>query len=232
MRVAIVDDESRERDTLRQYLSQYEAECTAGLDVVVFSSGDELLAGYCRVYDILLLDIEMQGTNGMDTARKIRELDSDVVILFVTNIAQYAINGYEVAAADYILKPISYYDFKMKFRRAVDIAEQRSKRKFLLEFADSIRRVPVLEIAYVESYGHYLVYHVGKEEIKARENMSDCERKLKDYGFCRIHKSYLVNLEHIVEIKAGSLLLESAQLPISRSYQGNLVSAYFRHIRH
>ncbi len=62
--------------------------------------------------------------------------------------------------------------------------------------------------------------------------MSDCERKLKDYGFCRIHKSYLVNLEHIVEIKAGSLLLESAQLPISRSYQGNLVSAYFRHIRH
>ncbi len=232
MRVAIVDDESRERDTLRQYLSQYEAECAAGLEAVVFSSGDELLSGYCRVYDILLLDIEMQGTNGMDTARKIRQQDADVVILFITNIAQYAISGYEVAATDYILKPISYYDFKMKFRRAVELAQQRSRCRFLLEFADGMRQVPVMEIAYVESYGHYLIYHVGKEEIRARENISDCERKLKEYGFCRIHKSYLVNLEHIVEIRAGSLLLENAELPVSRSYRENLVSAYFRHIRH
>ena len=72
---------------------------------------------YKMIFDIIIFDIDMPGINGIDTARKLREMDSNVTIIFVTNIAQYAINGYEVDAVDYILKPVSYYDFSMKFHR-------------------------------------------------------------------------------------------------------------------
>ena len=103
MRIAIVDDEQAMREQLTKYIGQYAGEKRLALDTCLFPSGDVLLKSQDRDFDIIVFDIDMPGTNGLDTARKIRETDENVVILFVTNIAQYAINGYEVDAVDYML---------------------------------------------------------------------------------------------------------------------------------
>ena len=102
----------------------------------------------------------MPGTNGMDAARKIREKDSRVTILFVTNMAQYAINGYEVEAVDYIIKPIGYYDFSMKFQRAVQKAAQKRPEKLVLATTEGTVQVNVSDIQYIEASAHYQIYHL------------------------------------------------------------------------
>ena len=141
MLIGIIDDEAQERQRLRGYLEQFGGECSRSFQIREFPSGDHLLADYRPLYDILIFDIDMPGLSGMETARRVRATDPDVVILFVTNIAQYAINGYEVEAVDYIIKPIGYYDFTMKFRRALAKAEKRGGNSIMLDTVEGQKKV-------------------------------------------------------------------------------------------
>lgn len=93
MRIAIVDDEKIERERLTQYVRQFSEESGIEMETAAFSSGDAFMEHYQKVYDIIIFDIDMPGTNGIDTARRLRKIDTSVTIIFVTNIAQYAING-------------------------------------------------------------------------------------------------------------------------------------------
>ena len=127
MKVAIVDDELKMRQIMTDYVKRFGEEAGIELETVTFESGEQFLKDYKMIYDIIIFDIDMPGINGIDTARKLRETDTNVTIIFVTNIAQYAINGYEVDAVDYILKPVSYYDFSMKFHRTVAKAAQKKE---------------------------------------------------------------------------------------------------------
>ena len=135
MRVAVVDDEEAMREQLVSYLSRFEAENGLELKAVTFPSGSDLWDRYARDWDIILFDIDMPGMNGIETARKIRQLDEEVTILFITHVAQYAINGYEVDAVDYIIKPIGYYDFALKFKKALRRVNRRDPARLLLENA-------------------------------------------------------------------------------------------------
>lgn len=237
MRVAIVDDEVQERETMRSYLERFATETGNAIEADLYPSGDALLAEYKLVYDIILFDIDMPGTNGIETARKVREQDEGVTILFVTNIAQYAINAFEVEAVDYIIKPVEFYDFAMKFRRAVKKAAQRSDRDLLLDTVDGHVRVAIPDITYVEGFDHYLVYHVRSNkggpdtEHQIRGNMRDHESMLKPYGFCRTHRSYLVNAAWIDVIHANDLIVAGTEIPIGRSYKRDLMQDYFRSVR-
>ncbi|MBO5968764.1 MAG: response regulator transcription factor, partial [Clostridia bacterium] len=109
MRIAIVEDEAVYQQQLREYLAKYQEEFGCTLQVSVYDSGINFVHNFSSQFDIILLDVAMPYIDGIETARRIREIDSEVVILFVTNQAQHAIRGYEVDALDYILKPISYF---------------------------------------------------------------------------------------------------------------------------
>lgn len=236
MRVAIVDDEQSQQEALKTYLERFSAEGSSKVDVDVFSSGDALLLDYQMVYDIILLDVDMPGTNGINTARQIRKMDEDVTILFITNMAQYAINAFEVEAADYIIKPVEYYDFAMKFRRAVRRAVRRGGRELTLDTVDGIRRVRIPVIAYVEVLDHYLTYHMcekGTEpvRIEVRGSIGEHEALLMPYGFCRIHKSYLVNLAHIDVIRTTEVVVSGIAIPIGRRYKKALMEKYMQFMR-
>ena len=139
MKVAIVDDELEMRQIMTDYVKRFGEEAGIELETVPFESGGQFLKDYKMIYDIIIFDIDMPGINGIDTARKLRETDTNVTIIFVTNIAQYAINGYEVDAVDYILKPVSYYDFSMKFHRTVAKAAQRKEHIIKVETAEGTR---------------------------------------------------------------------------------------------
>ena len=236
MRVAIIDDEQAQRDTLEAYLTRFSDESGSGFDVDKFPSGDALLADYQLIYDIILLDVDMPGTNGINTARRVREMDEDVTILFITNVAQYAINAFEVEAADYIIKPVEYYDFAMKFRRAVRRCARRGGRELTLDTVGGIRRVAISDIVYVEALDHYLTYHTrgkdaGPGEIEVRGSIGEHEALLTPYGFCRIHKSYLVNLARIDVIRTGEAVVSGIAIPIGRRYKKALLEKYMQFMR-
>lgn len=109
IRIAIVEDETVYKEQLIEYLKEFEQERSETLKIDTFSDGDEIVENYQAQFDIILMDIQMNFMDGMSAAEEIRKIDSEVVIIFITNLAQYAIKGYEVDALDYILKPISYF---------------------------------------------------------------------------------------------------------------------------
>lgn len=108
IRIAIVEDEEDYVNQLTKYLQDYQKNSNEEIDVTVYRDGDEITSKYKSQYDIILMDIQMKFVDGMTAAEEIRNIDSKVIIIFITNMTQYAIQGYKVGALDYILKPISF----------------------------------------------------------------------------------------------------------------------------
>lgn len=231
MRVAIVDDEVDMRQQLSEYVRHFSDEVDIALDVVCFPSGDTLLEDYKGIYDIIILDIDMPGTNGMDTARAIREVDDQVTLIFVTNIAQYAINGYEVDAVDYIIKPIGYYDFSMKFHRTISKAAQRQEKVVYIDTQEGRRRLKVNDIQYVEVLSHYLFFHLEDNSYKARGSMQNVEGELEQYGFVRIHRSYMINIRFVEKLLSKEVTVAGQVFNVGRTYRENLKNQYLKYIR-
>lgn len=230
MRIAIVDDEASVREELRGYIGRLAGETGTEMSVTEFPSGDALLSGYEPVYDIMVFDVDMPGINGMDTARKIREQDEHVVILFVTNIAQYAINGYEVDAVDYIIKPVGYHDFAMKFRKALRRAAQGRRRALVIDTVNGPISLEADSVLYIEVMAHYLIYHTSGREYRVRASMKDQEDTLKKYGFARCHKSYLVNLAHLDGVTASDIRVSDLSIPLGRAYKETLLNEYMKYL--
>lgn len=119
IRIAIVDDSKPDREALRECLKRYGEEHRQKFDITEFEDGEDIVTNYSADYDLILMDIEMAFLNGMRAAEKIRELDQTVLLIFTTNMPQYAIQGYKVNAMDYMLKPISYFSFSETMTRAL-----------------------------------------------------------------------------------------------------------------
>lgn len=231
MKVAIVDDELEMRQIMTDYVKRFGEEAGIDLETVTFESGEQFLKDYKMIYDIIIFDIDMPGINGIDTARKLRETDSNVTIIFVTNIAQYAINGYEVDAVDYILKPVSYYDFSMKFHRTVAKAAQKKEHIIKVETAEGARKLRLPALVYVEVLSHYLYFHTTKRDYRSRGNISDVEKELEKYNFVRIHRSYIVNLRYVNKVLSKEVTVGDKVLPVSRNYKEKLKEEYLKYIR-
>ena len=148
-RIAIVEDDREYVKELRTYLNQYAAEEGQEFEISVFYDGAEILENYVPKYDLILLDIEMPKINGMDAAEKIREIDENVVLMFITNMAQYAIRGYSVGALDFVMKPITYYTFSMKIKRALKRVQKREISSILLTLPDGVKKLEARQIYYL-----------------------------------------------------------------------------------
>lgn len=133
IRIAVVEDDKGYAEKLRKYLDRYQKESGKKLKIEYFEDGEDIAIDYKCNFDIILMDIEMQFMNGMTAAEKIRELDDEVVIIFITNTPQYAMKGYTVDALDYVLKPLAYFAFSQKIERALTRLERR-KKEILFHF--------------------------------------------------------------------------------------------------
>jgi len=230
MRIAIVDDEQAMREQLAEYIKKYADEQHLQLDTCSLPSGDALLQSEDRAFDIIIFDIDMPGTSGLDTARKIRETDENVVILFVTNIAQYAINGYEVDAVDYIIKPVGYYDFAMKFQKAVRRAGRRMSDRIVIDTVNGPVGLSTDSIQYVEVMAHYVIYHTAEQTYRVHASMKEHEDALRPYHFARCHKSYLINLKHLKSISASDVIVDDLSIPLGRAYKDDLLYEYMKYL--
>lgn len=214
--VAIVEDEASFATQLQDYLKQYEEENDVRFKISVFSDGAEILADYQPLYDVILLDIEMPKVNGMKAAEEIRAQDADVTLMFITNMANYAIRGYEVGALDFVMKPINYYTFSMKMTRVLKRTKQKALQEILLTLPDGVKKLNVQQIYYVEVQNRMLYYYTDEGVFSMRGTMQSVEQMLAPYAFAKCNHWYIVNLKHVSEVKKNTAVVAGSELEVSR----------------
>ena len=214
--IAIVEDEIEFRVQLQEYLKQYQKENNVQFKISTFGDGAEILEDYQQLYDIILLDIEMPKINGMEAAEQIRKQDADVVLMFITNMASYAIHGYEVGALDFVMKPINYYTFAMRMTRALKRAKQKEQQQILLTLSDGVKKFGINQIHYIEVQNRMLHYHTDEGEYVVRGTMQSVEQMLAPYPFVKCNHWYIVNLMHVSEVKKNVAVVGNDELEISR----------------
>ena len=208
---AIVEDERENRNILQTYLSRFHAEMRHWVRPYFFADAVSFLASE-RTFDLVLMDIRMPGMSGMDAARLLRERDKTVQIVFMTSLASYALQGYEVGALDFIVKPVSYADFALKFMRAV--GRLPDKRTYIrIHGRGVMRRICADDIFYLESDEHEVIYHTADGPVHRRARLADCEKELPS-EFCRTNSCYVVNLLH-ASLQGDELLVGGERLRIS-----------------
>lgn len=214
--VAIVEDDKDFSDLLKDYLKQYEIEKKIQCEVKVFDHAQAILENYENEYDLILMDIEMPGMNGMDAAEKIREKDEEVVIMFITNMAAYAIRGYSVGALDFVMKPINYYTFSMKMTRALKRVPKKDVKPIVLALSDGMKKLDAKQIYFLEVQNRMVHYHTEEGEFVVRGTLQAAEQMLSDYSFIKCNHWYLVNLMHVTEVRKNVAIVGGFEVEISR----------------
>lgn len=214
--VAIVEDEAAYAEQLREFLVRYSQESGHEFEISIFSDGDEIVEGYKAQYDLILLDVEMKFMDGMTAAEEIRRVDPEVVIIFITNMAQYAIRGYSVGALDYVLKPVPYFAFSQQLLKAVSRLEKRAKRYLTVSVEGGLRRLDTASIYYLESEGHRVHFYTDEGDFSAPGALKTFEEKLAACPFARCNSGYLVNLAQVRELRQSTVQVGPCELQVSR----------------
>ena len=226
IRVAVVEDDAEVQGVLQEYIRRYTRQYGTEFEVSVFADGVDILEDYRAVYDVIFLDVEMKHLDGMTTAERIRQMDADVILIFITNMAQYAIRGYEVDALDYVLKPVNYYQFCTKLSRAVQRVERRRGGQVVLQLAGGGMQVlSTNDIYYLETRDRLLWYHTAKGEFSVRASLASAEKQLAQYHFSRCNQCYLVNLAYVKGIESDFALVKDGRLEISRRQRTAFLTA-------
>ena len=221
--IAVVDDEKSYISQIQQYLEQFERESGEIIKVSVFYDGDSIVHKYRSQYDIILMDVEMKFMDGMSAAEEIRKKDSEVVIIFITNMPQYAIRGYAVDALDYILKPVSYFAFSQCLQKAIVRRNNRAAKFVVINLKKGTARINIENIIYIETAGHSTVYHTVEGDYESYVSLNEAEEQLKQYHFFRISKWCLVNIALVDNYQDGYISLGKTTLAVSRSKRKELL---------
>ena len=217
IRIALVEDEAEVRAQLQGYVQRHTRQYGTEFAVMEFADGMELLDDYRPVYDILFLDVEMKHLDGMETARRVRELDKDVIIVFITNMAQFVMKGYEVSALDFLVKPVSYYMFVEKMHKAYDRVSMREERSIIIKGKECIYKVHTTELIYIEVQNHSLTFHTMQGNYMCTGSLKKVEKDLEGLPFARCSSSYLLNLMHVLRIEKEHVIMDNKdELLLSR----------------
>lgn len=214
--IAIADDEEKFIEQIINYIRQYEEKENVRIKIATFKDGADIVQNYEPQYDLIMLDIEMPKLNGMDAARIIREKDEDVVLMFITNMAEYAIHGYEVGALDFVMKPISYAAFAMRFSRALKRVVVKKKEQIMLNLPSGMKPIELSQIYYIEIQGHTLTYHTSDGNFELKGTMTSVEEKMSAYPFAKCNNWCLVNLAHVKETKGNEIIVGQDKIDMSR----------------
>lgn len=216
-RIAVVEDEEQYREEVCQYIEKYRVEHKLEFSVTTYTDGQEIVDDGDHHYDIIFFDIEMAQLNGMDAAKLIRQRDTDVIMVFITNMAQYAIEGYEVGALDFVLKPIDYYGFSFRLERAISrVHGKRDNLEFAISTQGGMKKLNSNDIYYIEIENRFLHYHSVDGEFVQRGTLQSAEEMFRDYHFVKCNHWYLVNLKYVTGIEGNVVYVAGSQLEISR----------------
>lgn len=220
-KIAICDDLESDRDYLKDLLNKWANDYSHLLNVYTFSSAESFLFHYeeTKDYDILLLDIEMGLMDGVSMAKKIRQDNDTVQIIFITGYSDYIAEGYEVNALHYLMKPVKEEKFFSVLERAI---EKINKNDVVLNMdsANGMVRVPIYQIRFAEVFGNYVTIHAN-DEVVVKMTLNEIE-KLLDERFYRVGRSVIVNLNEVSRVtKTEIKLLDGTSIHLPRgAYDG------------
>ena len=232
LNIAVVEDQDETREQLCGFIRQYADGNGLQQQTSPLSDGALLVRDYRPgTYDIIFMDVEMPGMGGFAAAERIRESDPDTVLVFVTNMAQYAIRGYSVDALDYVLKPVDYYQFCTKLSRAIRRVERRRGGQVVLQLAGGGMQVlSTGDIYYLETHDRLLWYHTSKGEFPVRASLASAEKQLAQYHFSRCNQCYLVNLKYVKAVENDFVHVNNDRLEISRRQRAAFLTAVASYI--
>lgn len=225
IRIALVEDDAAYVSELTEHLKHYEKERGEKILVTVFQDGEDIVTDYSGKFDIILMDVEMQFMDGMTAAEHIREMDTEVIIIFITNMPQYAIRGYRVDALDYVLKPVSYFAFSQRIERALGRLKKRESRFITITVRGGITKLEVSSICYVEVQDHDLIYHTTGGDFSTKSSMGEAQELLDQDRFFRCHRCYLINLEYVESFQGSEVRVHTDTIQVSRYRKKALMDA-------
>ena len=223
--VIICEDEESAFRVVENYLTRYTRENGEEFRVVHYKDVLSLLDEYKPNYDIVFMDIELPHMNGLEGSHKLRELDQAVTIIFITNMAQFAVKGYEVDAFDFVVKPVTYAEFSLKLKRALERIKLQHGQSIGFTTKDGVQKLSVTQITYIESYRHQITIHTIENSFEIYGTLKAIEDSLPEEQFVRCNSGYLVNLRHVDKIKNNSVFVHGEELPLSRAKKKEFMDA-------
>lgn len=222
---AVVDDEYDECAKMYEYISKYCDNNAIAYNICTFKNGEDFLAALSDKFNIVFMDIQLDGdSNGYETAIRLRKKDSEMVIVFVTNLARFAIKGYEVSAIDFIVKPLSYDTFVLKMNRILSKLKL-NEGDITINARGKVINLPFSKIEYIETEGHLAVYHTKDGVYKTYSSLKTVERQINSPLFFKCNNCYLVNLKYVKSVDGFDLRIGNETLQVSRARKTDLIKA-------
>ena len=231
-RALIVEDDPQAAETLRAHLERYAAERGTSFSVEILPSALEFLEG-TRPADVVFMDIGLPGVSGMEAAEVMRQTDELTPLIFVTDLAQYAVRGYQVDALDFMVKPVTYEDFALRMGRAMRVMDRNAGGTVSVATDEGLRVIAKKDVVYVEIFRHDLYWHVtgSAQPLHARGTLRRVAEELGAERFCRVSASHLINMGQLALIRPGSVVMsDGTEIVISRRRRREVLETLTRYV--
>ena len=216
LEISICEDEREAAEDLEACIRKFCDQNHVTCHLQVYPNPIVFLTEYKANFDLIFMDIEMPHMDGIKLSHKIREIDSEVPIIIVTNAKRMALKGYEVGALDFIIKPVNYYELALTLKKALKLIARKEQHLLTIPIKYGTRRVDAADVRYIQTSARKLVYHLAEEEIESSGTLKDLEEALYSYGFRRCNNYCLVSLRHITQVYKDEVFLGEDHIEISR----------------
>ena len=232
--IAIIEDSHADSSLLKEYLEKYTKDTKFEVTIDIYESSSEFLFKYVGQYEVIFFDIELHENelNGIEAAKSVRKIDSNCEIVFVTNLGRYAIEGYQVRALDFILKPITYESFSFRIEKIFSKFANTQEKRLKIKSKGLYYNIAVDDIIYIEINNHSCVFYGYFENngvissVETWSSMKAVEETIKGPNFVRCNNSTLVNLKFVTKIEKENIFLGNIKLSISRNRKKSFIDAY------
>jgi len=230
IKVAICDDEHEQTAYMKTLVNKWADANNIEIKIEIFESAENFKSVWSesREFDILLLDIQMSGQNGVELARDLRKTDEKLIIVFITAVSDFIQEGYDVAALHYLIKPVNTEKLYNVLDKAVKSLIKINKAIFLPADTGDIK-ILLDDIIYIESFDHFIEIKTVQEKLTVKMPMYKLENSL-DNNFMRCHRCYIVNLKYIKKIARSEITLDSNEtIPLSRRLYNDMSKAVIKY---
>lgn len=231
IKIAILEDEISEQKLTLEHLSRFFFSCDIEYEYFIENNGKDFLKHDFSDVDLVLLDIIMDGEiNGFDAAKEIRKINDKVSIIFLTKTVQYAVNGYEVKALNYIVKPLIYEDFALKLSIFLKTLVSKGEKEHVFKSKDAVIKLKEKDIYYIDIYKHYLTLHTVNGDYIVRGSMKEIEQILTNV-FSRCSSNCIINMMHLDEIKKDDAVVNKDYIKITAKYKNSFLKDLSLYLR-
>ncbi len=222
-RIAVVEDQHNDAKRFQTMLSQYAQDQQIEISCTVWESAETFLDQYRHQYEMIFMDIRLPGMDGMQAARHLRKMDHTVLLVFLTTLAQYAVEGYEVDAVDYIIKPITYASLRLKMPRLLRRCSVEEK-EIIIQGSEKTIKLRPSELMYIEIFDHHIQFMTQNGVIRSYGTLKEVEDALPE-NFFRVNNQTIVNLRFVKNVDKENVILPDREFSLSRRRRKGFLEA-------